>query len=187
MRSSRAIWAWSTPWEEARPASVACLSPSSPSTLTYTRAWRRSGLVSTAVTVTNPMRGSFRPSAIRAESTSRTASLTRLMRSPATLVLPQYFFGRRHAPLDSGPIREPRQHIALELRGRLRQRARFSPDKCGRESSPLPQIVMRCLRHGRPEAPLELRLERAQLLALALEARVVGEVQLYLEQADKGH
>jgi len=31
---------------------------SSPSTLTYTRAWRRSELVFTAVTVTNPTRGS---------------------------------------------------------------------------------------------------------------------------------
>ena len=58
----------------------------SPSTLTKTRAWRRSGLVSTAVTVTNPMRGSLRPSASRADRTSLTASFTRLMRSPATLV-----------------------------------------------------------------------------------------------------
>src|SRR3954447_14461782 len=53
----------------------------SPSTLTKTRAWRRSGLVSTAVTVTKPTRGSLR-SCVRASlSTSRMASFTRRMRS----------------------------------------------------------------------------------------------------------
>src|SRR4051812_43710500 len=154
MRSSLASWAWSTPCEEASPSSVAWRSGSSPSTLTYTRAWRRSGLVSTAVTVTNPIRGSFRPSAIRAESTSRTASLTRLMRSPATLVLPEYFFSRCDAPLHPCPVGETEEHIALELGRSLRQPSGFPPDERSGQGSPLPQIVMRCLRDRRSEAAL---------------------------------
>ena len=40
-------------------APAARLAAAAPSTLTYTRAWRRSGLVLTSVTVTNPTRGSF--------------------------------------------------------------------------------------------------------------------------------
>ena len=50
------------------------------STLTYTRAERRSGLVSTEVTVTNPMRGSSSSVAIADPITSRMSSLTLLMR-----------------------------------------------------------------------------------------------------------
>src|SRR3954453_19058690 len=41
------------------------------------------------------------------------------------------------------------------------------------------------LRHRRAEAPLQLRLQRQQLLALALQAAVVGEVQLNLDETDE--
>src|SRR6266540_4680663 len=78
--SSLARRAWRTPCAEARPASVPSRLRSEPRTLTKTRAWRRSVEVSTPVTVTNPIRGSFSsPSA--SASVSRIASFTRLIRS----------------------------------------------------------------------------------------------------------
>ena len=58
-------------------------SSSLPSTLTYTFAVRRSGLVSTEVTVTKPMRGSLKSSEIAVPTTSRSTPLMRRMRSPA--------------------------------------------------------------------------------------------------------
>src|SRR5439155_21709414 len=67
---------WRYPCEDDNPASDSSRSLSSPSTLTKTRARRRSGLVSTAVTVTNPTRGSFSSVAIASLNTSRMASLT---------------------------------------------------------------------------------------------------------------
>src|SRR5271154_3096191 len=69
-----------------RPSSVIsrCASsdcpPSSPSTLTYTRAWLRSALVFTSVTVTNPTRGSFSSPASASPNTWRIASSTRRIR-----------------------------------------------------------------------------------------------------------
>src|SRR4051812_3605853 len=76
MRSSLLMIAWRKPFECRSPASASSRAASSPSTLKYTRALRRSGLVSTPVTVTKPMRGSFRPAASCAERTSLTASFT---------------------------------------------------------------------------------------------------------------
>src|SRR6185312_16544053 len=66
-------------------SSVASRSVSSPRTLTKTFAVRRSGLVSTPVTVTNPRRGS-ESSEIVAATTSRTASSTRRIRAPAIAI-----------------------------------------------------------------------------------------------------
>ena len=51
-----------------------------PSTLTNTTAWRRSGDVSTPVTVTKPIRGSFSSSSA-SDSTCRSDSLTLRIRS----------------------------------------------------------------------------------------------------------
>src|SRR2546423_15272825 len=53
---------------------------SDPSTLTKTRAWRRSADVSTPVTVTKPIRGSL-SSPMLSDRTSLTASFTRRRRS----------------------------------------------------------------------------------------------------------
>src|SRR4051794_3365104 len=75
-----------TPWEERNPSSVASRSSSSPSTLTYTLAVRRSGLVSTEVTVTKPIRGSLNSVETAAPTTSRSTSLMRRMREPAMLL-----------------------------------------------------------------------------------------------------
>src|SRR3954452_14944802 len=75
-----------TPWEERSPCRLASRSSLSPSTLTNTLAVRRSGLVSTEVTVTKPMRGSFRSPETAAPTTSRSTSLMRRMRGPAMLL-----------------------------------------------------------------------------------------------------
>src|SRR3954452_24025145 len=81
IRSSRATRACRTPCAAASPSSVFARLASEPSTLTKTRACRRSGEVSTPVTVTKPIRGSF-SSPTPTETTSRTASLTRRILSP---------------------------------------------------------------------------------------------------------
>ena len=49
----------------------------------------------------------------------------------------------------------------------------------------LPQILVVDLRHGGAEPAVELRLDRGQLLALALEAAGVGEVQIDHEHGDE--
>src|SRR3712207_4528557 len=80
--------------------------PAWPRTETKTLAWRRSGEVSTGVTVTNPTRGSLISVGIASESTSRTASSTRRMRSDFILV-PKVRPGD-HAPLDARALRATR-------------------------------------------------------------------------------
>src|SRR4051812_4970767 len=86
-RSSAATRLWRNPCADCRPASVASCSDSGPRTLTYTRAWRRSGLVLTSVTVTNPMRGSFSSCARASPSTCRIASSTRRILAALILAL----------------------------------------------------------------------------------------------------
>src|SRR3954468_6856370 len=128
------MWSWllisacRNPREWRRPASASSRADSSPSTLKYTRALRRSGLVSTPVTVTKPMRGSFRPAASCAERTSLTASFTLRIRALAILDHPlagiahdlsHHVLGRRHAPLDPHALRKLRFHIPCELGRRV--------------------------------------------------------------------
>ena len=155
---------------------------SSPSTLTYTRACRRSGLVSTEVKVTNPMRGSLSPSAIRAERTSRTASLTLRMRSKATLM---QVLGRYELAFHTGPVGKHPPHVAFDLGGPILEQAGVAADERSGQARALPEVMMVGLGDGRAEAPLKLRLDRRQLAALALEAAGLGEVQLDLEDADE--
>ncbi len=80
-----------------------------------------------------------------------------------------------------------RPHEALELRAAILERAGVAPDERGGELGALPEVVMIGLGHRRAEAPLELRLQRRQLLALALQAAVLGEVEMDLEEADVRH
>src|SRR3954452_16687333 len=184
MRSSRAIWAWRKPADERRPASASSRSASSPRTLTKTRALRRSGLVSTPVTVTNPIRGSLRSPEMCAEITSRTASLTRRILAPAILEDPpaaEYLFAGHQSALDPHSLRKLRLHVALELRAGLADRGGVASDQRRGQGRALPQVVMVGLRHGRPEAPLQLRLQRHDLLALPLQAAVVGKVKVDLD------
>src|SRR5918992_400684 len=53
-----------------------------------------------------------------------------------------------------------------------------------REARALPHVVVVDLGHRGAEAPLELRLDGEELLALALERMVLGEVELGRENAD---
>src|SRR5207247_34428 len=78
-RSSRASRPCRTPCAASRPARLCCCSSSEPRTLTKTRACRKSGEVSTPVTVTNPILGSL-SSPTASDNTWRTASLTRRLR-----------------------------------------------------------------------------------------------------------
>src|SRR3954470_3277596 len=175
-----------TPCEEVRPARARSRSVASPSTLTKTRAWRRSGLVSTAVTVTNPMRGSLSPSASRAERTSRTASLTRRMRSAGILAV-QQLFARHQGSFHANSVGKHRLHITLEVGRRIGERSRPRPNKRGGDGRALPQVVMIRLGNGGAEALLQLRLERLKLFALALQAAVLREVQVDFEQTNEAH
>src|SRR3954468_13939707 len=180
MRNSLATDCCRTPWADSSPAMVASRSSGVPRTDTYTRAWRRSGLVSTEVTVTNPMRGSRRPSVIRSETTSRTASFTRRMRSA---ILEKVFPGH-HPAFHRCALGKHRDDVPLHSRGSITQIGNAVSDECGGQFRALPQLVMSRLGHRRSEAPVQLSLQRAQLPALALEASVVGEVEVDLEDAD---
>jgi hypothetical protein len=82
-------------------------------------------------------------------------------------------------------LRELRLHVALELRRGVPDAARAASHQCNRERRALPQVVVIGLRDRGAEAALQVRLERLQFLALPLEAPVVGEVELDLDQADE--
>src|SRR5215216_2807564 len=127
------------------------------------------------------MRGSFRPSAIRLESTSRSASLTRRIRSVATL-LPQYLARRDEAPLEADAVRKLRQDVALEVVGGLLERAGLAAGERSEQRGALPQLVMIGLGDRRPEPSLQLSLQRKQFLPLALERPVPGEMKMNLDE-----
>src|SRR5215471_3906521 len=180
IRSSCASSDWSTPWAAASPSSVACLFFPDPSTLTYTVACRRSGDVSTPVTVTNPIRGSLSVGTV-SDSTCLTASFTRRIRSvmTGTLVL------ERH-----DPAVEPDDIPLLAVQPPLRvveqavQRAHLACGAGHRQPAPLPQIVMVDLGDRCAEPVLQLRLCRQHVLALALQRPGVGKVELDREDPD---
>ena len=149
-------------------------SASSPSTLTYTRAWRRSGLVSTEVTVTKPMRGSFSP------RRSVPRGPPGPPRSPCAcgraILVPCRSSCRHdaafHADVPSGNCA---RRSARRSAARSSQRGGVAADERGGQPRALPQVVVVGLGHRRAEALLQLRLQRLQLLALALEAAGSGK------------
>src|SRR2546421_7795653 len=100
---------------------------------------------------------------------------------------PQNLLRGHQTALHADPVRELRLHVATELHGRLFHDAGVPSYQRGRQGGALPQIVVVGLGDGRPEAALELGLEAHELLALALQASVVREVELDLEQADEAH
>src|SRR5215208_1234135 len=126
---------------------VASRSSGLPRTDTYTRAWRRSGVVSTEVTVTNPMRGSRSPSAIRTETTSRTASFTRRMRSA---ILEKVFPGH-HPAFHRCTVGKHRDHVSLQSRGSITQIGNTGSDQRGGDLGALPEVVVVRFRDGRAE------------------------------------
>src|SRR5881397_2771022 len=155
------ICACRKPREWRSPARASSRASSSPSTLKYTRALRRSGLVSTPVTVTKPMRGSFRPAASCAERTSLTASFTLRIRALAILVdrlpgiaqdLAHHVLGGDQPALYAYPLRELRLHVARELGCGVVDHGRSTPDEGRGEGASLPEVVVVGLGHGGPEA-----------------------------------
>src|SRR3954453_19736759 len=130
------------------------------------------------------MRGSLRPAARCEDRTSRTASLTRRIRAPGIL---EHFLAGNERSLYENALGKLRLDIAPELGPGVVHDRRRSPHESGGERGALPQVVMVGLRDGGAEAALQLRLQRDDLLALALEAPVTGKVKLDLDQADEAH
>src|SRR5690348_1160841 len=130
------------------------------------------------------MRGSLRPSARCEDRTSRTASLTRRIRAPGIL---EHFLARNEDPIYENALGKLGLHIAPELGPRVVHDRRRTTHQRRRESGALPQVVMVGFRYRRAEAPLQLRLQRDDLLALALQAPVPRKVKLDLDQADEAH
>src|SRR5688572_28421881 len=185
MRNSAATWLCRNPCEALSPSSVRVRSSSSPSTETYTRALRRSGLVSTDVTVTKPTRGSRRSPAMWVERTSFTASLTLRIRSPGILL--KSLVGGHHSSFNADTLRKlPVQPPFNPVRARL-DVGHGPPDDRRGESGALPQIVMIGLGDRGAEPLVELSLHRLQLLPLSLEAPVLREVQVNLEDRGVAH
>ena len=188
--------AWRTPCEERRPASVASRSSSSPSTLTKTRAERRSGLVSTAVTVTNPMRGSWSSVAIAAPITSRMTSLMRRMRRwpwrqptiAGATVRPASaadVVEAEQVALEAAAVGAARLDEALELVGAALD-LRVADERAQRASSAARCRARRSPR-PRPEALPHLRLQRADAPCASPSGRATRRRwSRSLEQADVG-
>src|SRR4051794_16371877 len=196
MRSSLPTTDCRKPFEWRRPASASSRAASSPSTLKNTRALRRSGDVSTPVTVTKPMRGSFRPAASCAERTSLTASFTLRILALAILDHPpsgiahdltHHLVRRGHAALQPHALRKLRFHIPRELRRGVVYHRWCTPDERRGERAALPEIVVGGLGDGGAEALLQVRLERLHLLALALQAVVVRKVEVDLDEAREAY
>src|SRR5215217_1622100 len=119
------------------------------------------------------MRGSFSPSASCEESTSLTASLTLRIRAPAILVnAPDDIVGRDETSLDHHAVGKLRHDVALELRGGVVHHRRRATNERSGERGALPKVVMIGLGHRGAEAPLQMSLQRDDLLALALQGGV---------------
>ena len=73
------------------------------------------------------------------------------------------------------------------LAARVAQRSGVAPDERRGERGALPEVVVVGLGHARPEAPAQLRLQPGQLLALALQASVGGEMQVNLDDGEVRH
>src|SRR5687767_2877639 len=179
MRNSAATWLCRNPCAALSPSSVRVRSSSSPSRETYTRALRRSGLVSTDVTVTKPTRGSCRSPAMWVERTSFTASLTLRIRSPGILM--KSLVGGHHGSFNADTLRKLPVEPAFNPVGADLDVRRGAPDDRRGERRSLPKVVMVGLGDRRAEPLMELRLDRLQLLPLSLEAPVLREVQVDLE------
>src|ERR1039458_4639160 len=155
-----------------------------------------SGLVLTPVTVTKPTRGSLRSVAIASDRTALMASSTRRMRPPRILASAESFALRAHTSssqildrgqqsLDAGSLRTASEHPALHPVGRLGYPAQRPAGEGRGQRRALPQILIPGLGHGHAEAPVQLGLDRAQLLALALQAAGVREMKLDHEYGDE--
>src|SRR4249920_1988980 len=121
------------------------------------------------------MRGSLR-APIDSDSTSRTASFTRRMRSELIRC--------HHLPLDARELEALRGEVALGAVEEADELDVLPGDARDREPGPLPDVVVVDLGHGGSEAPLQLRLDGEKLLPLPLQRVVVREVELRGEDPD---
>src|SRR5580765_3907397 len=173
--SSVASRSWRTPCADSSPCSVFSRLRSLPRTLTKTRDCRRSAVVSTPVTVTNPIRGSL-SSPIASASVSRIASFTLRMRS---------VIWHRH-PLLRG---QELVLLAVEVANRLLEQALRLPVLArhtrDRQPRALPFFVVVDFCHRGAEAIVELRLRRLDELALALQRPRLREMELDGEDPDE--
>jgi hypothetical protein len=95
--------------------------------------------------------------------------------------------GRYDLAFHTSSVGKHSPHVAFDLRGSFLEQTGVAADECSGETGALPEVVMRGLGYGGAEAALELRLEGRQLLTLALEAGVRGEVELDLEDRYERH
>src|SRR4051794_13091914 len=126
------------------------------------------------------MRGALRPSAIRADNTSRRASLTLRMRSPGTL-LPHYVGCGNDTASEVHGFRELRDHVTLEVVCRPLQRTQVASHERSGQRRALPQVVMIGLGDRGAKTSLQLGLQGQQLLALPLERMLLREVKMNLD------
>src|SRR3954454_21626940 len=111
------------------------------------------------------MRGSLRPLASCEDRTSRTASFTLRIRAPGIL---EHILAGQERALDESSLGELRLHIASQFGARVVNDRRRAAHQRGRQRGALPEVVMVGLGDRRAEAPLQLSLQRDDLLALAL-------------------
>src|SRR5918996_6270191 len=126
------------------------------------------------------MRGSF-SSPIDSESTSLSASFTLRIRS---LISASGVVEREDLALHQPQLECLAPKVALGPVEEAEELVVPARDAGEREARTLPHVVVVDLGHRGPEAPLELRLDGEELLALALERMVLGEVELGRENAD---
>ena len=117
------------------------------------------------MTVTHPIPGS-RSSPTASTRTSRTAALTRRMRS---------LIRRHHLSLDSHQLVFLSVQVAHRLLEQPLGLAMFARDAGDGQAAPLPEVMVVDLGDGGAEAVLELRLRRLDVLALALERPGLGK------------
>src|SRR5213079_343668 len=141
--SSLASWARRKRAALVRPSSDFALSSSLPITLTRTRAYAKSPDTSTAVTVTNPTRGSRTLPVRNAATVWRIASATRSGRWLVRRFISEETRARVH---DAGAVGRFDQAIGLPQHA-----LRVAPvrrDHAHRQLGALPQVMMRRLRRG---------------------------------------
>src|SRR5262249_37395190 len=174
-RSSSLRRACRKPCAASSPSRVLSRRRSDPSTLTKTRAWLRSGAVSTPVTVTKPTRESFR-SPTASASTSRIAPFTLRIRS---------VIQGHHVAFAAAELERLTGEIALGVVEKLLHVPVGATHTGQGKPRSLPEVVMVDLRDRRPEPPLQLCLGREQLLPLAFQRAGFRKVELDREDADE--
>src|SRR3954454_9429988 len=101
------------------------------------------------------MRGSLRPSAIRADKTSRRASFTLRMRAPGTL-LPQYLGRGTDTAYEPHGFWKLREDVALEIVAGALQGTEVAAHQGRRQRRALPEVMVIRLGDRGAKASLQL-------------------------------